>query len=524
MIDVGQTVGNYNITAKLGEGGMGTVFLAEHPVIGSRVALKAIHPQFAASAEVVGRFVNEAKAVNQIGHDHIVDITDFGTAPTGDFYFTMEYLQGESLGDAIKNAGAFPPARALSIAAQIADALSASHEHGIIHRDLKPENVILIVRDSVRDFVKVLDFGLAKLTHVHVDAQPAQHSRTGSVMGTPYYMSPEQCEGRAGIDHRADIYALGVMLFEMLTGKIPFGGTGYGEIIVKHVTVLPPAASSIVPELSSAMDAILFRALAKAPDERFATMAEFREALLDPERYGASAPVEVAPEELTGRVRAAMPMARTELSPGNDRPSSPQYIDGLGKAPSTFRDSVGEVWVREEGPTPKRHRGGLVLLVGLMLAGGAVAGVRYRRQATHFLNVEMPAKPTTVRVTFNSDPNGATVARPDGTVLGVTPLSTDVPYGTEAVEYIVRMDGYLAMAASIVPNLPSPFFAALKRDERTPLPALAAPEPPPTLDPLPPLTTPAAKRAPHLHAPHVAAVPFVPPEPDLDQTLAPTAP
>src|SRR4051794_21833750 len=143
MIDVGQSVGNYNITAKLGEGGMGTVFLAEHPVIGSKVALKAIHPQFARSAEVLERFVNEAKAVNQIRHDHIVDITDFGTAPTGDFYFTMEYLQGRSLADAIKTDGAFPPARALNIAAQIADALAASHEHGVVHRDLKPENIFL---------------------------------------------------------------------------------------------------------------------------------------------------------------------------------------------------------------------------------------------------------------------------------------------------------------------------------------------------------------------------------------------
>src|SRR3954469_18970325 len=123
MIDVGDNVGNYTVTAKLGDGGMGTVFLAEHPVIGSKVALKAIHPQFARSADVVDRFVNEAKAVNRIGHDHIVDITDFGTAPSGDFYFMMEYLQGESLSDAIKGDGAFPPARALNIAAQIADAL-----------------------------------------------------------------------------------------------------------------------------------------------------------------------------------------------------------------------------------------------------------------------------------------------------------------------------------------------------------------------------------------------------------------
>ena len=151
MIDVGQTVGNYNITAKLGEGGMGTVFLAEHPVIGSKVALKAIHPQFARSADIVSRFVNEAKAVNQIGHDHIVDITDFGNTPGGRLLLHHGVPGGRDARrrDRARRAR-FAPARALNIAAQIADALHASHEHGVIHRDLKPENIFLIARDDER--------------------------------------------------------------------------------------------------------------------------------------------------------------------------------------------------------------------------------------------------------------------------------------------------------------------------------------------------------------------------------------
>src|SRR3954454_16358313 len=186
MIDVGDTVGNYEITATLGSGGMGTVFLAEHPRIGSKVALKAINPEFARSAEVFARFVNEAKAVNQIGHDHIIDITDFGQAATGDYYFMMEYLEGDTLSGAIKKEGRFPPTRALNIAAQIADALDASHGHGIVHRDLKPENIFLIVRDGVRGLVKVLGFGLAKLTNP--DDVATYESRAGSIMGTPYYM------------------------------------------------------------------------------------------------------------------------------------------------------------------------------------------------------------------------------------------------------------------------------------------------------------------------------------------------
>ena len=386
MIDVGHTVGNYRITAMLGQGGMGTVFLAEHPVIGSKVALKAIHPEFAGSAEVFARFVNEAKAVNQIGHDHIIDITDFGTATTGDYYFMMEYLEGDTLSGAIKRDGPFPPARALNIAAQIADALDASHGHGVIHRDLKPENVFLIERDGVQDFVKVLDFGLAKLTNP--DDFATYESRAGAVMGTPFYMSPEQCEGRPNIDHRADVYALGVILFEMLTGMVPFGGEGFGAIIVKHVTVPPPAARSIVPDLPASMDSILFRSLAKEPGQRFQTMAEFREALLDPERYGAAdpAPSRSSPD-LAVRVREAEPMARTDGPTRRASRFDARPLEDPGLGHSTFRDSAGELWTRDDssGSKPKTHRLRAVLVLGA-LAGALTAGVKYRHQTTRFLD------------------------------------------------------------------------------------------------------------------------------------------
>ena len=237
MIDVGQTVGNYNVTARLGEGGMGTVFLAQHPVIGSKVALKAIHPHLARNPEVVSRFVNEAKAVNRIGHDHIVNIYDFGTTPTGDCYFIMEYLHGEMLSDRRDRQVSFSPAQALNIAAQIADALHASHEQGVIHRDLKPDNIFLITRDTIPDFVKVVDFGLAKLTHTD-GAGPGYTTDAGIVIGTPFYMSPEQCEGRAELDHRADVYALGVILFEMSDRPRPLHRRGIrrGDDQAHHAT------------------------------------------------------------------------------------------------------------------------------------------------------------------------------------------------------------------------------------------------------------------------------------------------
>ncbi|MEA2696841.1 MAG: eukaryotic-like serine/threonine-protein kinase [Myxococcales bacterium] len=468
MIDVGQTIGNYKITAKLGEGGMGVVYLAEHPVIGKKVAMKAIHPELARNAEVVSRFVTEAKSVNQIGHEHIVDISDFGNTTDGEFYFVMEYLQGESMSERLKREERLTVPSAVNIATQVADALGSSHEHGIIHRDLKPENIYLISRGAQKDFVKVLDFGLAKLTQV--EEKVTHKTRTGSVMGTPYYMSPEQCEGKATIDHRADIYSLGVILFEMLTGKVPFGGEGYGEIIVKHITMPPPSVRSIVPNLSPALDLILFRALAKDREERFQTMADFREALRDPDAYAPSAPLVGIPDDLSGAARAAAPMKRSDINlaakvgfgsglrMGSGGPDDPVT------SPSTYRQGVGEII---EELTPRRTSRKALLFVALAgLTGLSLFALTGRRETRHPAAppvAEAPRVPTAVRVNFNSDPDRATVYRTDtGQELGTTPLSIEVPYSDSAVEFVFKKSGFENKVMYIVPNLPSPLFATLQ--------------------------------------------------------------
>ena len=454
MIDVGQTVGNYNITARLGEGGMGTVFLAQHPVIGSKVALKAIHPEYASSPEVVSRFVNEARAVNQIGHDHIIDIHDFGTTPAGDFYFIMEYLHGEMLSDQRGRQVVFPPARALNIVAQIADALAASHERGVIHRDLKPDNIFLITRDGNPDFVKVLDFGLAKLTTVS-GAVPAYTTGAGIVMGTPYYMSPEQCEGRAELDHRSDVYSLGVILFEMLTGQVPFAGEGYGEVMTKHISLPAPAVRRFVPDLPVVLDAVLSRALAKDPDARFQTMAEFREVLLSTESALAPPPAPVVERDLERAPSGPLPLGAAVSTPAF---SSAQHVGEVGEA----------VDIR-----PRRSRGGLLVLGAAgALAVVALANGGVRGQAIQLLaRTAAPKRPATVRVNFSSDPAGASVSRSDGAVLGVTPLSVQIPYSDKPVDYRLQKDGYSAKVSSFVPNLPSPVFVLLER--------LPPPAPPP---------------------------------------------
>ena len=475
MIAVGETVGNYRVAAKLGEGGMGQVFLAEHPVIGSKVAIKAVHSHFARNPEVVSRFVTEARAVNQIGHEHIVSITDFGTTTAGDFYFVMEYLQGQMLSDEIGRP--FPPGRALNIAAQIADALQASHDQGVIHRDLKPANVLLIEREGTPDFVKVFDFGLAKLIGKDPKdgAIPTHSTGAGIVMGTPFYMSPEQCSGGAAVDHRCDIYALGVILFEMLSGCVPFTGEGYGEIMLKHVNEAPPSVCALVPTLPAAIDQIVQRAMAKAPEARFQTMAEMRLALLDVAATFSAPPVaDVRPRRLSG----------------------PSEI---------LRGGTGEL-IHTESPRPKRKHRGMFLVGAAALAVGAFVNVGFRRAAPPAAGAvaaasQAPANPEAVRVNFSSDPNGATVSRKDGTVLGTTPLSTQIAYSDAPVEVVIQKAGFQSKTVAFVPNMPIPVLAVLRKEtarapEQAPAPAAASDSPRVTHEPSVATARPARTAAP----------------------------
>ncbi|HEX4419322.1 MAG TPA: serine/threonine-protein kinase [Kofleriaceae bacterium] len=275
------------MTEKLGEGGMGSVYLALHPTIGKKVALKVLHSEFSNNQDVATRFFNEAKAVNDIGHPNIVDIVDFGIIQAGGghdqlVYFIMEYLAGMTLSHLIRTESPLPPERALTIALQVADALSASHKCGIVHRDLKPDNIILLQRGRERDFVKLLDFGIAKLTGG--SAMGSHRTRTGIVMGTPAYMSPEQCEGRDSVDLRTDIYALGIVMYEMLTGRVPFVGEGYGEILVQHLTQRPIPVSQF-RMLPPHVEVVVMKALEKRPDLRYPTMEEFMRAMADPVGY-----------------------------------------------------------------------------------------------------------------------------------------------------------------------------------------------------------------------------------------------
>jgi len=264
---------------EVGRGGMGVVYAAEHPLLGSQAVVKQLRPELSAQRDLIERFFNEARAASRIKHPGIVSIFDFGYSDDGSAYFVMEYLEGESIAARLARTGPIPEAHARRLGRQMASALAAAHETGIVHRDLKPDNVFLVPDEAVAggERAKILDFGIAKLGGEAGEGVAV--TRTGALLGSPLYMSPEQCRGTGEVDARADIYALGCLLFAMVTGRPPFLGQGVGEIIGKHIYEQPPRPRELVPAISAALDGALMRALEKDPDRRHATMRAFAAAL-----------------------------------------------------------------------------------------------------------------------------------------------------------------------------------------------------------------------------------------------------
>jgi serine/threonine-protein kinase len=273
---IGQTVLNYRLTSLLAEGGMGAVYVGEHLLLGRRVAIKVVRPELADDPRAVECLVNEARAADRLSHPNIVQLLDAGTHAERWPYLVMELLQGHSLAARLRGVGRIGVREAMIIARQAADALTAAHRAGIVHRDLKPDNLFLVA-DAGGVRVKLLDFGIAKLRE---RSAPAASIGTGAVMGTPLYMSPEQCLGRsAEIDQRTDVYALGIILFEMLCGAPPFVAEGIGEVLLMHMTEPPPSPRARNQEIPVALDQLIVKALAKDKQARFASMAELEEAL-----------------------------------------------------------------------------------------------------------------------------------------------------------------------------------------------------------------------------------------------------
>ena len=354
---------------------MGVVFAARHAVIERPLAIKVLKREVMRDTATIRRFVQEAKAASRIGHPNIVDVTDFGTTPEGMTYSVMEFVDGTTLSKAIKHGAPFPAERAIRIAAQIARALGAAHDKGIVHRDLKPENVFLIDREGRTDFVKIVDFGIAKVTPLDGQTDGPRLTRVGSVFGTPEYMAPEQAAGRSDTDGRVDIYALGTILYEMLCGRVPHKSDSMIRTIAMQMLDEVPLLSKAHPEIEIApeLEEVVMRALAKKREDRYQTMAELLTAL---ERVYDSVTAPPTREEL---LKSLPP-----LPPGADPASL--ATDGLATAatavPTVRRIRHEPQFVTSDRPIafdhlladqsqPVRRGRWPIALAVLVLAGGA---------------------------------------------------------------------------------------------------------------------------------------------------------
>jgi tRNA A-37 threonylcarbamoyl transferase component Bud32 len=358
---IGAVVGSYRILSVLGEGGMGSVYLGEHVTIGRRAAIKLLRKEVASHPEVVQRFFNEARAANLVAHPSIVAVYDHGQSAEAGAFLVMELLEGESLGSRLRR-GVLEPAELAFLVERVASPLAAAHARGIVHRDLKPDNIFLVPDPDHpgEERVKILDFGIAKLNEPGTSGVRTQ---TGTLLGTPFYMSPEQCHGAKAVDHRTDVYALGVIAFEALVGRVPFLGDGFGVVLAAHLNEAPPAPRALRPELPEALERAILRALAKAPADRQRSVDELaREVraaacrLAVARRACLAGPVGRGPvgRGPIGCVARARPGARRLRGRGGADPRRRRHRAALARAPRSHDRRRATV---AAGPSRPEHRG-----------------------------------------------------------------------------------------------------------------------------------------------------------------------
>jgi eukaryotic-like serine/threonine-protein kinase len=535
----GTSVGSFTILRKLGEGGMGAVYLAAHRRLDRLAAVKMLLPELSTNEDVVRRFFTEARATSLIDHPGIVEILDCDVLPSGRAYIVMEFLRGEGLAACIRRLGDlrndFPAV--LNIAEQMAGALAEAHAKGIIHRDLKPDNVHLL-RPGARGGppkVKILDFGIAKLAEA---GKIGSKTRTGSLLGTPLYMSPEQCRSSAAVDARSDVYSLGCMLFEMVCGRPPFLGEGFGDLVVAHVSEPPPRVTDLQPSAPAGLGDLIAEMLAKSRDDRPPSMHAVAERLRALAAVCPPAivpltieepPEETIPPQVTTPVVSAHPSGGTALLPEEGaaglsggraaRDSSPDGAGGtrllrtppgttLGQAASQISERSGALW-----PPAKRGPGVWVAL-GIVLAaaggGGAFLALRPNTvskvpageaasdptahpepPATHPSTAPAPAEEAPVTIRVSGMPAGTEV-----TVDGVTralPLKLARSSDRHVLQF--RAPGYQDARREIESDRDQDLTVSLQRDHR---PATERPHHHPVVDsagPERPTPPPAGKKS-----------------------------
>jgi tRNA A-37 threonylcarbamoyl transferase component Bud32 len=415
--------GRYAIERMLGSGGMGLVYLGRHVVLKKPVAVKVLRQGVATDPEMVARFRQEAEAASAIGNPHIIDVTDFGVLDEGSTYFVMEVLDGVVLTNIILREGPMAIGRLVHIARQLCNGLAAAHRAGIVHRDMKPDNVYLVTRDGDADFVKILDFGIAKVGGV-----TSKLTRAGDIFGSPDYMSPEQCQG-AFIDARSDIYSLGIILYELLLGRRPFDADNFAGLLEAHVFT-PPLRPSLFREgCPTELEAIILRCLEKSPDARYPDCAAL---LADLESFAAGLPVWIPPHvksileadisaiyKTDKRMRRAEPAA-TIARHAPARPASlPAYVLALGGLACGLALAVPAAWLfLRPDPRPVDTRPLTIVIP----------------------TIPRPAMPSR-SVRIETTPAAAEVLV-DGQPMGVTPFDVVRPAAGARVTLLLRKAGF----------------------------------------------------------------------------------
>jgi eukaryotic-like serine/threonine-protein kinase len=500
----GETIGEYVIEGKIGSGTFGDVYRAIQPLIGKQVAIKLLSRRYSVDPNIVSRFIAEARAVNQIRHKNIIDIFSFGQLPDGRHYHIMELLEGMTLEDHLKAKGRLPPAEVILIQRALGKALDAAHAAGIAHRDLKPANVFLSRDEDGRPFPKLLDFGIAKLLS---DDVPRLHqTATGAAVGTPDYMSPEQCQG-PDVDHRTDVYAFGVMTYQLLTGQLPFVGANVVEVLVKQMTAKPAPPSKIAADLPLSFDAPVLWMLEKDKTKRPQNLATAIRGLEDAAR---EAGVSVPLTSTTGDPAATPPLGRlpqlgaepvpNALDRAEDESATtlksartpvPPSASGIDDAP--FAETVG---ASKAAAAKKRLMLAFAvfgLLAGFPLASyfmksekepiakaepkvehpatmpdpkEAPAPVPAPPEAKPTEKVEAPpahAEPQTISLVVRTPQRGVEIFGPGGILLGKAPCTVRVARGTEPVKLEFRAPGHLTETKELVPIADGEVDIALRK-------------------------------------------------------------
>ncbi|HTJ42882.1 MAG TPA: serine/threonine-protein kinase [Kofleriaceae bacterium] len=413
---IGTTLlGRYSVTRKIGQGGMGAVYEATHTLIGKRVAVKVLLDKYARKEQVVARLEQEARLASSIGHEHIIDITDFGTTDDGRTFVVMEFLEGVSLAECLHREGPLPETRILQISAQVGSALSAAHKKGVVHRDVKPENVFLLRRGD-KDYVKVVDFGISKsLRQSDLGEEDSPRlTQTGMVLGTPLYMSPEQARGDEELDQRIDVYALGVIMYELATGRVPYTGTNYLSIISQVLNDEPVTPRELRPELSAEFEAVVLRAMDKDRDRRYQStddlVVDVNTLLEDPSRS-------------TQRRRILPPRRASKRNPLRIL----AWVAGVSVV-------IAAVVV-----TVSMMMGGAARKPAAAIDAAASAAAVASDAAVMIAPID--AAPQTVTIYIDSKPSGAMIYW-NSREVGKTPTTFEAPAENHEIDLVAQLDGY----------------------------------------------------------------------------------